>query len=96
MPYRWLALVTAALAGSLTPLEANLVIVSLPSMARAFDVPAYDVSWAIVTVTLPIAVLSERWSRWNLFRYDFRVFAVGALAAMFAPGLLWLLLARVI
>ena len=94
---------TAALAGSLTPLEANLVIVSLPSMARAFDVPASDVIWAMVTATLtpvglvlPIAVLSERWSRRDLFRYDFRVFVVGALAAMFAPGLPWLLLARVI
>ena len=94
VPYPWLALGTAALAGSLTPLEANLVIVSLPSMARAFDVPASDVIWAMVTATLttvglalPIAVLSERWGRRNLFRYGFRVFAVGALPAMFAPGL---------
>ncbi len=103
LPYPWLALGTAAIAGSLTPLEANLVIVSLPSMARAFDVPASDVIWAMVTATLttvglalPIAVLSERWGRRNLFRIGFWVFAAGAIAAMFAPGLPWLILARAI
>jgi MFS family permease len=103
IPYPWLALGAAALAGSLTPLEANLVIVSLPSMARAFDVPASDVIWALVAATLttvglalPIAVLSERWGRRNLFRIGFWVFAGGAIIALSAPSLPWLVFARAI
>ncbi len=67
IPYPWLALAIAALAGFLLPFEGNLVVVSFPSMARAFDVPPSDVVWTMVASTLmtvglalPIAVLSER------------------------------------
>ncbi len=72
-------------------------------MARALDVPAADVIWAMVPATLttvglalPIAELSGRWGRRNLFRIGFWVFAAGALMAMAAPNLLWLVVARAV
>jgi EmrB/QacA subfamily drug resistance transporter len=103
MPYPWLALASAATAAFILPLESNLVIIALPSIARAFDVPVSSVVWVLVAstlvvlgLTLPVASLSERFGRRRLFRSGYWVYIVGAIVALWAPSLLLLIMARAI
>lgn len=102
-PYPWLALGTASIAAFLGPLEGNLVIVSLPSLGRAFDVPAANVVWVMVATTLvtlglalPVASLSDQVGRRRLFRLGFWVFIAGAVISLSAPNLEVLLGGRAI
>lgn len=103
LPYPWLALGTAALAAFLGPLEGNMVVISLPSLQRAFDVPAASIVWVMVAatlvtlgLTLPVGSLSERLGRRRLYVLGFWLFIAGAAAAFFAPNLPFLIGARVI
>ncbi|MBI4236139.1 MAG: MFS transporter [Chloroflexi bacterium] len=101
LPYRWLALATTATTAFLGPLETNLVIISLPTLRREFDVPAASVVWVMVAatlvtlgLTLPVGSLSERWGRRRLFTIGFWLFIAGAVGAFRAPSLPLLVGAR--
>ncbi len=90
------------LAMLLPALGTSIANVALPALARQFVLPSTHVQWVVIAylLTLTAAVvaagrLSDVWGRRRLLLAGLALFAVASLAAGLAPGLGWLIAARV-
>jgi EmrB/QacA subfamily drug resistance transporter len=100
--HRTAVLVLAGTGGFMTALDASIVNISLPSIARSFGVPlAGEVEWvitaylvSIATVLLTVARLADMIGRKPIFVGGLVVFTIGSMGCGAAPSLGWLLAAR--
>lgn len=90
------------LAMLLPALGTSIANVALPALARQFALPSTHVQWVVIAylLTLTAAVvaagrLGDVWGRRRLLLAGLALFAVASLAAGVAPGLGWLIAARV-
>ena len=100
---RWWIVVGAGLAMFMVALDASIVNVALPSIGRAFRSPAAMSQWTILGYLLPAVALvlpAGRWLDRNGRRPAFVLaaagFAVSSAAAGAAPGIGWLIAARIV
>ena len=90
------------LAMLLPALGTSIANVALPALARQFALPSTHVQWVVIAylLTLTAAVvaagrLGDVWGRRRLLLAGLALFALASLAAGAAPGLGWLIAARV-
>lgn len=100
---RWWLVVGAGLAVFMVALDSSIVNVALPTIGRAFQSPAAVIQWTILGYLLPAVALvlpAGRWLDRNGQRPAFLLavagFAASSAAAGAAPGIGWLIAARVI
>ena len=100
---RGAAMVCIALGISITVLDAVMVNVALPGIARDLDVAPATVTWvvnayqlAVVSLLLPFASLGEVLGFRRVYRFGLCVFILGALGSALAPGLEVLLASRML
>ncbi|HKA51115.1 MAG TPA: MFS transporter [Candidatus Dormibacteraeota bacterium] len=99
---RWWLVVGAGLAVFMVALDASIVNVALPTIGRDFRSPAAVTQWTILGYLLPAVALvlpAGRWLDLNGRRPAFVLaiagFAASSAAAGAAPGIGWLIVARV-
>ena len=102
-PYQWLALFASSIAAFLGPLEGNMIVISLPTLAREFGVSASHIVWVMIAGTLvtlslalPIASMSDLVGRRRLFRFGFIIFSAGSILALLSSSLSTLIGARIV
>ncbi|WP_293677853.1 MFS transporter [uncultured Phenylobacterium sp.] len=102
-PRRAVAITTVLGAMALAVVDAGMVNVALPGLAQAFGVsPARAIlvvtayQAGMVMALLPLGALGERYGHRRVFAFSVTVFATASTAAAFAPGLPWLIAARVL
>lgn len=88
---------------TITVLDAAMVNVALPGIARDLEVAPATVTWvvnayqlAVVSLLLPFASLGEVLGFKRVYRFGLCVFIAGALGSAMAPGLEFLLASRVL
>jgi MFS transporter, DHA2 family, multidrug resistance protein len=103
LPRRYWAIAAIALAIAMSVLDATIVNVALPTIARDFGASSAASIWvinayqlAILTLLLPLASLGERVSYRRIAQAGLAVFTLASLGCAFAPTLLTLSIARVI
>ena len=85
LPYKWLAMITAASATLVATVTISIVNISLPSIAQGFGASIATVQWVLViypliTVSMMLAVgyLGDVWGRKRIFTAGSVIFAVGS------------------
>lgn len=99
---RWAVLALAGTGGFMTSLDASIVNISLPSIARSFGVPlAGAVEWVITAYLVAVAAcllsvgrLADMIGRKPIFVAGLVAFTLGSIGCGAAPSLPWLLAAR--
>ena len=99
---RWAVLALAGTGGFMTALDASIVNISLPSIARSFGVPLTGmVEWvitaylvAIGAVLLTAGRVADMIGRKPIFVAGLLVFTAGSMGCGAAPSLPWLLFGR--
>lgn len=88
---------------SLVVLDAGMVNIALPTMARTFETSAANAvlvitayQTALVMALLPCAALGERFGNRRVFLSGVCLFLVGSVLCAVSPGLPWLVAARLI
>lgn len=101
--YPWYVLAVACLGMLMAALDTGSVSAAYPSLAAAFDVPAAVVSWVgiayLTTATTLLAIvgrLADLAGQRRIMLAGYAVFLAGSLLAALAPGIGWLLGARVV
>jgi EmrB/QacA subfamily drug resistance transporter len=98
----WAVLVLAGTGGFMTALDASIVNISIPSIARSFGVPLTgEVEWVITAYLVVVAAvllsagrLADMVGRKPIFVAGLVVFTIGSIVCGAAPSLRWLLFAR--
>jgi len=100
---RWWLVIAAGLAVFMVALDSSIVNVALPSIGQAFHAPASLTEWAILGYLLPAVALVLPAGRWldgsgrrPAFVLAVAGFAVSSAIAGAAPGVGWLIAARVL
>ena len=100
---RWWLVVGAGLAVFMVALDSSIVNVALPTIGHAFQSPAAVIQWTILGYLLPAVALvlpAGRWLDLNGRRPAFVLavagFAASSAGAGAAPGIGWLIAARVV
>jgi MFS family permease len=100
---RWWLVIGTALGFFMVTLDSSIVTVGLPTIGSHFQAPAALTEWTIVGYLLPMIALvlpAGRWLDQNGRRPAFAVailgFAAASAAAGLAPGIGWLIGARVV
>ncbi|MFC3768038.1 MFS transporter [Paenibacillus sp. GCM10012303] len=85
----------------ISTLDVGIVNVSLPIMARQFDVSLAQIQWVATIYLLTMVVLlpfmgklSDRLERRTVYSYGFLIFGIGSLCIAISTGFVALLLAR--
>ncbi|HNS49673.1 MAG TPA: MFS transporter [Anaerolineae bacterium] len=85
-PARRAALVTATLAGFLTPFMDSATTVALPAISQEFGMNAIQLSWirmayllAAAALLVPFGKLADIWGRKRIFRIGISIFSAAAL-----------------
>ncbi|HEX6360031.1 MFS transporter [Actinophytocola sp.] len=99
---RWGLVVAASLAIFVAQLDATIVNVALPTIGSSFDAGAGTVQWVVLGYLTPIIGLALCAGRWvdvsdprRVLRLACAGFAVASVACGLAPGVGWLVVARV-
>ncbi|WP_339541070.1 MFS transporter [Pseudomonas sp. RA_5y_Pfl1_P24] len=97
------SLVSLSISMLLASLGTSIANVGLPSLARAFDASFHAVQWVVLAYLLAITAvivsagrLGDRLGRRRLLRAGLLLFAVACGLCGMAPGLEWLIVARVL
>jgi MFS family permease len=100
---RWWLVIAAALAVFMVALDSSIVTVALPSIGGHFRTPAAVTEWVIIGYMLPMVALVLPVGRWldstgrrPAFVLAVAGFALASAAAGAAPGMAWLVSARVV
>jgi EmrB/QacA subfamily drug resistance transporter len=101
--YRWYALGAVMLGTFMSPLDASIANVALPTIGRAFHTPVDDTEWVLIAymlVTSSTLVLFGRlgdlWGQKRVYTIGFAIFGGSSLACAFAPSFLLLVAARAV
>lgn len=102
LPQRYYAIFTLMLAIAITVLDATMVNVALPAIAKELSIPDSSVVWVaiaysltIVMTLLPLSAVAERVGMGRLFATGTSIFLVSSLGASFSQDFTTLLLARI-
>ncbi|NMO21912.1 MFS transporter [Pyxidicoccus fallax] len=102
-PARWLVVAAVLAATVVEDLPSSILTVALPDVMRDFSASVAQVEWVVSGRTLTLAALtplagwlSVRWERRRLLLGAILLMGMTSLAAALAPGLPWLVLARVL
>src|SRR3954471_16210592 len=101
--HKWSVLAVVAVATFMTTLDASIVNIGLPSIARSFDTPLNGaLEWIIIGYLVVIAGsllafgrLSDLIGRKPLWLAGLCVFTLGSMLCGVAPALEWLIAARI-
>ncbi|HEY4026432.1 MAG TPA: MFS transporter [Candidatus Dormibacteraeota bacterium] len=100
---RWWLVIATGLAVFMVALDSSIVTVALPTIGAHFRSPAAVTEWTILGYLLPMVALvlpAGRWLDQNGRRPAFLLaiagFAASSAVAAFAPGIAWLIAARVV
>jgi EmrB/QacA subfamily drug resistance transporter len=95
--------IVIALGSFMAGLDATIVNIALPAIAKAFDVPTVTVSWVlnaylIILVSLLLAAsrLGDMKGYRNIFLFGFALFTAGSALCGFSPTIDLLILARMV
>ena len=96
-------LATTVLASSLAFVDGSIVNVGLPAIAQSFAADGASLSWVISGYLLPLSALlllggaaGDRFGHRRLLLVGVGLFAAASLLCAAAPGLRWLIAARVL
>ncbi|MGN6301630.1 MAG: MFS transporter [Angustibacter sp.] len=99
----WFAVAAVCFGAFMGQLDASIVTIAYPDLSRDLAAPLGAVEWVSLAYLLTLAMLllpAGRWSdahgRKRLYLWGFVVFTLGSLACALAPGLGWLIAARVV
>jgi MFS family permease len=100
---RWWLVVAAGLAVFMASVDMSIVNVALPAIERDFDIATSMTEWIVLAYLLPLAGLALSGGRWldsvgqrPALTFSLTGFALASFAAGLAPGLAWLIGARLI
>jgi MFS family permease len=100
---QWWLVVAAGLAVFMASVDMSIVNVALPAIERDFEIPTSMTEWIVLAYLLPLAGLALPSGRWldTVGRRPALVvsvtgFALASVAAGLAPGLAWLIGARLV
>jgi EmrB/QacA subfamily drug resistance transporter len=100
---RWTILVAMCLATAVTEFDETVMAVALPSIDASFDTSLGALQWSVTAYVLAFAVLlipagrvADALGPRRVFAAGATVFALGSAACALAPGVGWLIAARVV
>jgi MFS family permease len=100
---RWWLVVAAGLAVFMASVDMSIVNVALPAIERDFEIATSMTEWIALAYLLPLAGLALPSGRWldsvgrrPALVFSLTGFALGSVAAGLAPGLAWLIGARLV
>lgn len=100
---RWWLVVAAGLAVFMASVDMSIVNVALPEIERDFEIATSMTEWIVLAYLLPLAGLALPSGRWldsvgrrPALAFSLTGFALASLAAGLAPGLAWLIGARLL
>jgi MFS family permease len=98
---QWWLVVAAGLAVFMASVDMSIVNVALPAIERDFEIATSMTEWIALAYLLPLAGLALPSGRWldsvgrrPALVFSLTGFALGSVAAGLAPGLAWLIAAR--
>ena len=98
---RWLALAAIALIGLVVAIDATVLNLALPVLAKALSASTADLQWfvdaytlVIAAMLLPAGLLGDRLGRKRLLVVALVLFGVASLACAYAPSAAALIAAR--
>jgi MFS family permease len=98
---RWWLVVAAGLAVFMASVDMSIVNVALPAIERDFEIATSMTEWVVLAYLLPLAGLALPSGRWLdsvgqrlALAFSLAGFALASVAAGLAPGLAWLIGAR--
>lgn len=101
--HKWWVLGTVSIGVFMAVLDANIVNIALPSVMTSFRTDLITVEWVVLAYLLTISVtvlpmgrLSDIVGRKEVYRAGFGVFILGSALCGVAPGVEWLIAARMI
>ena len=100
---KWHVMVATGLGIFLGTIDASIVNVALPTMAKELDTTFAAVQWVVVaylltlaTLTLSVGRLGDMLGKKRIYTTGFAVFTLGSVLCGLAPGIGWLIGSRVI
>ncbi|MCP4964841.1 MAG: DHA2 family efflux MFS transporter permease subunit [bacterium] len=100
---KWHVMVATGLGIFLGTIDASIVNVALPTMAKELDTTFAAVQWVVVaylltlaTLTLGVGRLGDMLGKKRIYTLGFAVFTAGSVLCGLAPGIGWLVAARVV
>ena len=99
----WLAVVSVCFGAFMGQLDASIVTVAFPEMSRSLHAPVAAVQWValaymvtLVALLAAVGRVSDAAGRKLIYVYGFAVFTAASAGCGLAPGLGWLVAARVV
>src|SRR5262245_54846933 len=100
---QWWLVIAAGLAVFMASVDLSIVNVALPAIERDFDIATSMTEWIVLAYLLPLAGLALPSGRWldsvgrrPALMFSLSGFALASVAAGLAPGLAWLIGARLV
>jgi MFS family permease len=100
---RWWLVAAAGLAVFMASVDMSIVNVALPVVERDFEIPTSTTEWVVLAYLLPLAGLALPSGRWldtvgyrPALVFSLSGFALASVGAGLAPGLAWLIAARLV
>src|SRR5918998_1374566 len=100
---RWWLVAAAGLAVFMASVDMSIVSVALPVIERDLQVPTSLSEWVVLAYALPLAGLALPSGRWldtigrrSALVFSLAGFAIASVAAGLAPGVVWLIGARLV
>lgn len=97
--YKWYALAAVMLGTFMSPLDASIANVALPTIGRSFGIPLDNTEWVLIAYMLTTSStlvlfgrLGDLWGQKRVYTVGFAIFGLSSLACAFAPSF-WLLVA---
>lgn len=101
--YKWKVLFVSGSGIFMVTLDSGVVNVALPSLAREFDAALTITQWvslgyvlSVAGFLLPAGKLADLRGRRDVFLFGFGAFGLASILCGLAPGVYWLILARVV
>lgn len=95
--YKWYALAAVMLGTFMSPLDASIANVALPTIGRAFHTPVDNTEWVLIAYMLTTSStlvlfgrLGDLWGQKSVYTIGFAIFGASSLACAFAPSF-WIL-----
>jgi MFS family permease len=101
IPRKWLCFVSIALGTFMAYVDANIVNITLPTLARNLAIGLPAIKWVVTSYLLMVTGLvlvfgrvADLCGRKKLYLFGFAVFTLGSALSSAAPGVWWLVASR--